>query len=206
MMAWAKGAGVVAAIALCTPAFASVEQLRAFLAQTQSASGEFTQRVVGRAGAPPQQSSGSFVFQRPGKFRWITSKPYEQVIVGDGEKLHLFDKDLNQVTVRKLAASLPASPASILFGSNQFERDFDVSDGGTRDGLAWVVALPRGKDTSFEKIEIGFRNNLPAAMRLSDSFGQTTSLTFERVDRNPVTAADTFRFVAPKGADVLEDK
>lgn len=195
-----------ASLALCPAAFAnSVEQLRNFLTHTQSARGEFTQHVFGKAGVTPQQSSGSFLFQRPGRFRWVYAKPYEQVIVGDGEKLFLYDKDLNQVTVRKLAAALPASPASILFGSNQFERDFDVSDGGTRDGLEWIVALPRSRDTTFEKIEIGFKDNLPAAMLLRDSFGQTTSLAFSKLERNPALA-DAFRFVPPRGADVLEEK
>ncbi|MFO0204684.1 MAG: outer membrane lipoprotein chaperone LolA, partial [Betaproteobacteria bacterium] len=115
---------------------ASVEQLRQFLSQTQAARGEFTQRVVARAGAAAQVSSGSFAFQRPGRFRWVYAKPYEQVIVGDGERLYLYDKDLNQVTVRKLAGALPASPASILFGSNDFERDFAVRTAGEREGLS----------------------------------------------------------------------
>jgi outer membrane lipoprotein carrier protein len=190
-------------------ASASVEQLRLFLTQTQSARGEFTQRVQsasgGRAGAVPQSSSGSFVFQRPGKFRWIYAKPYEQVIVGDGQQLFLYDKDLNQVTVRKLAGALPASPASILFGSNDFERDFAVKDAGMRDGLSWIEATPRAKDSPFTRIEIGFREGLPGAMRLTDSFGQISQLAFDKVERNPRLAADSFRFTPPAGADVLNE-
>jgi outer membrane lipoprotein carrier protein len=201
-------AAALSAAALHAHAASSVEQLRNFLTQTQRAQGEFTQRVAGkgpRTGSV-QTSSGAFQFQRPGKFRWTYRAPYEQVIVGDGEKLFLYDKDLNQVTVKKLAAALPASPASILFGSNQFERDFEVSDGGVRDGLAWVLAKPRSRDTTFETIEIGFRDNLPAAMVLKDSFGQTTSLVFSKLARDVAPSADAFRFVPPQGADVLEEK
>ncbi len=203
--------GAFAALCLMTTpwvcvAAGSVDQLRGFLTQTQSARGEFTQRVESKTGAAPQQSSGAFLFQRPGRFRWTYLKPYEQLIVSDGDKLFLFDKDLNQVTVKQLAAALPASPASILFGSNQFEKDFEVTDGGARQGLEWIVAKPRGQDTTFEKIEIGFKDQLPAAMTLRDSFGQTTVLTFSKFERNPGTPADTFKFVPPKGADVLEQK
>jgi outer membrane lipoprotein carrier protein len=152
-----------------------------------------------------QQSSGRFVFQRPGRFRWIYDKPYEQLIVADGERLTLFDRDLNQVTIRRLQAALPSSPASILFGSNDFEREFEVSNAGTRDGLEWVKARPRASDTPFERIEIGLRDGLPGAMLLVDSFGNTTRLAFSKVERNPRLDADTFRFVAPKGADVLTE-
>lgn len=205
-------AGVVCSwmflVATAHAASGSIEQLRGFLAQTKSARGEFTQRIdlkpQGKAAAA-QTSSGVFVFQRPGRFRWAYQKPYEQLMVSDGDKLFLYDKDLNQVTVKKLSAALPASPASILFGSNQFERDFEVSDGGARQGLEWIVAKPRGQDTSFEKIEIGFKDQMPVAMTLHDSFGQTTVLTFSKFERNPSVTAETFKFTPPKGADVLED-
>ncbi|HQR71981.1 MAG TPA: outer membrane lipoprotein chaperone LolA [Burkholderiaceae bacterium] len=182
---------------------AALDQLRSFLTQTTSARGEFVQRVI-RSNAT-QQSSGRFAFQRPGKFRWIYEKPYEQLIVADGQRLTLFDRDLNQATVRKLQSALPSSPASILFGSNDFEREFEVSDAGARDGLEWVLARPRMKDTPFERIEIGFRDGLPGAMQLVDSFGNTTRLTFSNVERNPKLGADTFSFTPPKGADVLTE-
>ncbi len=212
MLSWRRwvGAGcawiAVGAWPLQAAAQGAIEQLRGFLSQTQTARGEFTQRVTARPGAAAQVSSGSFQFQRPGRFRWVYAKPYEQVIVADGERLFLFDRDLNQVTVKKLGGALPVSPASILFGSNDFERDFEVTDSGSRDGLAWITARPRAKDTPFERIEIGFRAGLPGAMQLTDSFGQVSLLRFEQIERNPKLAVDTFRFTPPKGADVLEDR
>jgi outer membrane lipoprotein carrier protein len=184
---------------------AAIDQLRSFLNQTTSARGEFVQRVMRRDNASPQTSSGHFVFQRPGKFRWTYETPYEQLIVADGQRLTLYDRDLNQVTIRKLQAALPSSPASILFGTSDFEREFEVTEGGTHDGLEWIRAKPRARDTTFERIEIGFRDGLPAAMMLVDNFGQSTRLTFSKVERNPGLDADTFRFVPPKGADVLTE-
>jgi outer membrane lipoprotein carrier protein len=184
----------------------AIEQLRAFLKDTGSARGEFTQRVTSRSQSAGQVSSGSFVFQRPGRFRWVYQKPFEQVIVADGERMFLYDKDLNQVTVRALAGAIPASPASILFGAGQFDKDFTLRDGGSRDGLAWVSATPRAGDTPFEKIDIGLVNGLPAAMLLADSFGQTTLLRFTRFERNVSVDPQTFRFTPPPGADVLESR
>jgi len=184
---------------------AAIDQLRSFLADTKTARGEFSQRVT--AGKkPPVASSGRFEFERPGRFRWSYDKPYEQTIVADGQKLFIYDRDLNQVTVKKLGAALPASPASILFGTNDFERDFDVRDDGERDGLAWIVARPRTRDSQFDAIRIGFRGGVPGAMQIADSFGQSTVLTFRSIERNPKLDADAFRFVVPTGADVLEDR
>lgn len=203
----ATGAAILLALAVAMPAHAgAVAALRDFLAQTKTASGEFTQQVTrGNAPAAPP-SNGTFAFERPGKFRWTYVKPYEQVLVADGERLYLYDRDLNQVTVKRITAALPASPASILFGGNEFERDFAVADAGARDGLEWLTATPRVKDSQFERIEIGFRDGLPAAMVIADSFGQVSRLTFNRFDRNARVDAQSFRFVPPRGADVLEER
>ena len=207
MLKCLRAALAVACLFTASAHAAALDQLRSFLTQTASARGEFVQRVTPRPGAKPQPAaSGQFVFQRPGRFRWAYEKPYEQLIVADGQRLVMFAKDLNQVTIKKLQASLPSSPASILFGSNEFEKEFDVSDAGAREGLEWIVARPRAKDTTFERIEIGFRDGLPQAMLLADGFGQLTQLTFSKVERNPKLDADAFRFTPPKGADVLEDR
>ena len=192
-----------------------LDQLHAFLAQTSSARGDFTQQSPGprsqtaagtSAAGKPVVSRGGFEFQRPGKFRWTYRTPYEQLIVSDGQHLFLFDKDLNQVTKKKLAGALPASPASILFGSNDFEHDFTVADDGTADGIDWIRATPNSKDSLFERIRIGFQNGMPVAMQLRDSFGQATELAFDHVQRNPVLTADRFSFTPPAGVDVLEER
>ncbi len=181
----------------------SLEQLREFLVRTPTARGDFVQSAS-RAGAPA--GAGYFEFSRPGRFRWVYTRPYQQTIVSDGARLYVYDPDLNQVTVKRLQGAIPASPASILFGSNDFERDFKVSGDGAHDGLQWILATPRSADSSFERIRIGFRDGLPAAMSLADSFGQTTELKFSAVQRNPKLGSDQFRFEPPKGADVLEER
>jgi outer membrane lipoprotein carrier protein len=187
----------------------ALEQFKSFVASTKAAKGEFTQRQVkGTNGDTPKaanNSSGTFVFARPGKFIWTYTKPYEQVLQADGDQLFIFDKDLNQVTTKKLGDALGSSPAAILFGSNDLEKNFTLSEGGTRDGLEWLKAVPKAKDTSFEQIAIGLKDGLPAAMELKDSFGQTSVLKFSKIEKNPALSATSFKFVVPKGADVFNN-
>jgi outer membrane lipoprotein carrier protein len=186
----------------------ALEQFKSFVSSTKAAKGEFTQRQVKSADskakvAPP--SSGTFLFARPGKFIWTYVKPYEQVLQADGEQLFIFDKDLNQVTTKKLGDALGSSPAAILFGSNDLEKSFTLSEAGTRDGLEWLKAVPKAKDSSFEQITIGLRNGLPEAMELKDSFGQTSVLALSKIEKNPALTATSFKFVMPKGADVFNN-
>lgn len=185
----------------------ALDQFKTFVAGTKSARGEFTQRLVKEDSGKLQASNasvGTFQFARPGKFIWVYQKPYEQVLQADGEKLYIYDKDLNQVTVRKLGNAIGSSPAAILFGSNDLEKNFILSEGATRDGIEWLQAIPKAKDTNFEKIGIGLKDGVPVAMELRDSFGQVSLLSFTRFEKNPSLPANQFRFVMPKGADVLQ--
>ena len=181
------------------------DALKSFLNQTKSVKARFAQMVLDRNLKPLQQAQGVMQFSRPGKFRWDYIKPYEQTIVGDGERLWIHDKDLNQVTVRKLDRALGASPAALLAGSNDLERDFTLSDSGSKDGLDWLDAVPKSRDTAFERVRMGFGKSGLAAMELRDQFGQVTVITFADIERNPQIAAEVFRFTPPKGADVISE-
>jgi outer membrane lipoprotein carrier protein len=180
----------------------ALDQFKSFVSGTKSARGEFTQTQVLKS-KTGKTSSGTFVFARPGKFIWIYQKPYEQLLQADGETLYLYDKDLNQVTTRKLGGALGSSPAAILFGSNDLEKNFTLSEAGTHDGLEWLNATPKSKDTSFEQIGIGLKDGIPQAMELKDNFGQTVLLKFTSFQRNPALGPQTFKFDVPKGAEVV---
>jgi outer membrane lipoprotein carrier protein len=180
----------------------ALDQFKSFVSGTKSARGEFTQTQVMKT-KTGKTSSGTFVFARPGKFIWTYQKPYEQLLQADGETLYLYDKDLNQVTTRKLGGALGSSPAAILFGSNDLEKNFTLAEAGTHDGLEWLNATPKSKDTTFEQIGIGLKDGIPQAMELKDNFGQTVLLKFTSFQRNPALGAQTFKFDVPKGAEVV---
>lgn len=185
---------------------AAIERFKTFARATQSARANFEQKVYDRGGKLAQESKGSFVFLRPGRFRWVYEKPVDQLIVGDGERVWIYDRDLNQVTVRRISKALGSTPAALLAGASDVEKAFEMTDAGERDGLEWLEAKPRDKDAGFERIRMGFSATGLQAMELVDNFGQTTRLRFSSLVRNPKVDPSEFRFEPPKGADVLGEK
>jgi len=192
--------------ALLAPALAlaaGVERFQSYLRGTQTARADFEQQVFDRERKLVQESKGSFSFLRPGRFRWIYAQPYPQLIVGDGRRVWIYDEDLNQVTVRAMAKALGSTPAALLAGAADVERAFELADAGSRDGLEWLEAKPREREAGFERIRLGMGTLGVQAMELTDHFGQTTVLRFSNVVRNPQLDPASFRFMPPKGADVL---
>ena len=184
---------------------AGIDMLRIFLQQTTTGKARFAQIIVDKNLKQLQQATGTMQFARPGKFRWEYEKPYEQLIVGDGSRLWVYDKDLNQVSVRKLDKALGDSPAALLAGSNEIEKIYSLSNLGNQEGLDWLEAVPKSKENAFERIRLGFSPSGLEAMELRDQFGQITVIKFAAVERNPKLAPELFRFVPPKGADVISE-
>lgn len=181
----------------------AVEQLRQFLDSTRTLKADFAQIVVGKGGRKPQQSAGNVAIARPGKLRWEIQKPYPQLMVGDGDKFWIYDPELKQVTIRKAGQAIGSSPAALLSGSNDLEKNFVLKEAGEADGLAWVEALPKAADSGFEKVRLGFVGSELKGMELLDNFGQTTYIRFSRIERNPALPPTLFKFVPPAGADVV---
>lgn len=180
-----------------------IDRLHEFVEGAKTLRAQFDQSVVDRSGKVTNESGGTMQFSRPGKFRWEYKKPYPQLIVGDGQKLWIWDNDLNQVTVKRLTESLGSSPAALLAGSNEIERSFTLVDGGNSEGVEWLQAKPRDMETTFESIRMGFSETGLQVMELVDSFGQKTIIRFTKVEKNPKLAADLFKFTPPKGADLV---
>ena len=181
-------------------------RLHAFMESTRAAQAEFSQQVTPRDGKPQPAVTGHLAFQRPGRFRWDAEKPYHQLIVADGQKVWLWDPDLNQVTVKPQDKALGASPAALLAGDNaRLEHDFQLFDRGSSEGLEWAEAVPRSAEFGFDSIRLGFAGNDLARMDLKDSFGQTTRIRFQHFERVVDRNAGLFHFHPPSGADVIAE-
>jgi outer membrane lipoprotein carrier protein len=181
----------------------ALDTLREFVRDVKSGRAAFTQTVSLADGAKKRTSSGSFEFARPNRFRFSYAKPFEQLIVSDGQKVWIHDLDLNQVSVRKLSQALGATPAALLAGAS-LEQEFELAAQPSQGGIDWVKATPRQKDGAFQSMRIGFRGKDLAAVEILDSFGQRSVLQFSQYAANVALPEASFRFVPPAGADVIE--
>lgn len=192
--------------------------LELFLKTAASGRAEFSQVVT----SPPREgqtartrnSSGTFEFQRPGRFRFVYGKPLPQTIVADGQTLWLYDVDLNQVTARAQASALGSTPAALIAAApdlQALQAEYQLANAPEREGLQWVQATPRARDGQVQSVRVGLREVEQggrktaelAALEIVDSFGQRSLLSFSKVQLNVSLPVETFRFKPPAGADVI---
>ena len=183
----------------------SVAKLHAFLQDVKTLQAGFTQQVLDANGKQVKQSTGTLSLKRPDRFRWDYDKPNDETIVADGKKLWIYDAQLQQVTVKSMNSNLATSPAVLLAGSNDVDRNFTVTDLGEKDGLAWVQLTPKVKDSDFDSVKLGFKGEDVSVMELKDNLGGLTRIEFDHLRRNPPLSDDAFSFMPPAGADVIGD-
>ena len=206
------GALIVLA-ATASPAFgagaqssqAGQQRVESFLQGLDGLQAEFKQILTDRNGQTVDEASGTLAISRPDRFRWDYRKPYQQVIVADGARIWIYDSDLEQVTVRKLDETLSATPAMLLSGRSNLADNFNVTQVSREGPVEWVRMEPKRDDTDFRSVRLGFEGALLKYMQLADKLGQTTSLEFSKLERNPPLDPSRFTFTVPPGADVIGD-
>lgn len=181
----------------------AVGTLKEFVRDVKTGQADFSQTVTSPDGAKKKTSSGHFEFSRPNRFRFTYQKPFEQSIVADGQKVWIYDADLNQASSRKFTQALGATPAALLAGGS-LDKEFDLAPLPTKDGIEWAEATPKAKDGAFKSVRIGFRNKVLASVEVVDAFGQRSLLDFTKFVANEAIKPDAFVFTVPKGADLIE--
>lgn len=180
-------------------ALATVEKA---LAQLTAVRAEFVQELSDRDGKPGDRAVGTLYLRKPGRFRWDYSEP-KQLIISDGVWLWLYDPELQQATKRKVKDTLSQTPAMLLAGEANVKDQFEVSAGGTQDGIEWVRLVPKLNDTDFKALRLGFVGGVLRRMEFADKLNQVTRVELTKIERNVKLPDALFKFTAPAGVDVI---
>ena len=179
--------------------------LQRFYNEIRNYSASFEQVVVDENLRLLEASNGEFSIERPGKFRWHYTAPSEQLIIGDGTQVWIYDVELEQITHRKSDAAVSQTPAMLLSGKGNLDDSFILEDAGQHDGLDWVRMIPKSKDSGFTDIRIGFSEGKMQLLEMKDNFGQSTRMDFKNVKENIDIPEEIFTFIPPSGVDIIEE-
>lgn len=175
-----------------------------YLDGLHSLAAHFTQERYDETGELAETAHGDANIERPGRFRWNYTDPYQQLIVSDGREVWVYDQDLAQVTRNKADGARPGTPAELLSAEFDVAGHYTITALGLADGYDWYRLAPKGPPGEFQDIELGMKDGEVGAMRLKDNLGQTTLLHFDHIKRNAPQDAALFKFTPPKGVDVIE--
>lgn len=203
-------AGVLA-LSFSTVAFADAA-LDTFIKRLEVLSSmetHFEQVTMDQSGEVLQSLSGTLTVARPGKMRWQTEPPYEQLVVSDGELVWVYDMDLEQVTIRELEAKLQDTPALLLSGNTgEIEANYQVTHPGVAgdEGIDRYLLKPLDRSQLFDALEFDYKGDNLAYMRIFDAAGQITEIRFTEQRLNPELDDQAFYFIVPEGVDVIDGR
>lgn len=196
---------IMAAFFVVVPAQAeqALEQLDRFINELETFEADFEQTLYGADSEALKTSLGSVKLKRPGRFIWIYTEPEPQVILADGERIWLYDEELEQVTVNAIDDRIAGSPLQLLMQSDGLDGSFDLTSLGDAEGISWIELKPRDESSDFELVFIGLDEQGLAAMELRDNFGQATQIRFTNFRSGIALDDSLFVFETPDGVDVI---
>lgn len=179
--------------------------LNDFLTSLYTFEANFSQRIYNDNGTLLEQSTGKMYVKRPNKFHWVYKHPYNQLIVADGERVWIYDSDLDQVTVKNLNKALGKTPAFLLSRSRKVNKDFTVKQiAYTRKAFELT---PKDTQATFKKIRIKFDiNNNLKGFELLDNLDQRSYITFTNFKKNQRIDEGLFIFTPPAGSDIINEE
>lgn len=191
--------------ALPASAADGLASLDRFYGEVKAFHARFEQEVLDEDRTIVDRAEGEVWIERPGRFRWNYDPPDAQEIVGDSRKLWIHDVDLEQVVVRDQTQALGRSPAILLAGTGDYKLAYEAHDGGSSNGVDWVILTPREEESGFTEVRIGFKGPTLESMELLDTLGQTTRIVFREVEENSAKDGGRFTFVPPRGVDIINE-
>lgn len=153
------------------------------------------------------KATGKMALVRPGKFRYETTSPMQQLIVANQDFFWIYDADLKQATKKKIDYSQPGNPALLLSGSTQtIQKIFKITKLSPRAGEEgeWFILKPKSKNNMYRFVKLHFVNDQLVAMYISDNLGQQSEIDFKNIEINQELPANLFEFTPPQGTDVIE--
>ncbi|MBB1073079.1 outer membrane lipoprotein chaperone LolA [Rhodoferax sp. 4810] len=191
---------------LTSPASAAdaVATLKQYLTGLNSLSADFRQITLAAGGEQIMEARGQLYLRRPGRMRWEYRPPNEQLILADGKRVYVEDKELNQVSHRSQAAALEGTPAELLVSDRPIEQMFKLREFDRGDERDWVELRPKSKESQVVRLQVGFVGGKLDTLVMEDRFGQLTRFIFTKVRRNPALAASLFQFEQRPGGDFLQ--
>lgn len=191
------------AVAQLTVDEAGEKLVNDFLSDVITMQGRFEQSLIDAEGAVTEVSTGTLEIERPRRFRWIYSDPYEQWLVADGLNIWSYDVDLAQVTVKPQAKALSNTPALLLGGAKDALEQFRFEGSRVEGDITWVRMRPVDEGSGFDRVDLGFVNDELRRMVFFDNLEQTTLVTLDDVVINEPVDADIFDFAVPDDADLV---
>ncbi|RKZ36514.1 MAG: outer membrane lipoprotein carrier protein LolA [Gammaproteobacteria bacterium] len=193
-------------VLMCLPSWLYAhEVLDKFLRELHTLQAQFVQKLYNEKGSLLESSQGKMYMQRPNRFHWDYQQPYNQLIVADGERVWIYDSDLEQVTVKNLDQALGKTPAFLLSSSRRMEEDFFINLLSSKNGVMRFELIPKDAQASFDSMRINLSGKKMLGLELIDNLGQTTFITFNKMKQNQKLSKELFIFTPPAGVDIITD-
>jgi chaperone LolA len=165
----------------------------------------FTHRFTAKGFKTSQVESGSVIFGSLPRMRWSYSTPEQKVFVFDGTNSWFYVPADRQVTQGRVTDARKRELPFLLLGDPVAREKYFIVKQVKRGKTVVATLQPRDSSAVIRSVAVTITPSSHLIQRIEyvDREGNRTSFDFSGYHRR-VAAADTFRFDAPAGVQVVQ--
>lgn len=184
----------------------AIKHLISVLAKSNSIQADVEQLTLDQGGVELEEVTARLVMEKPDHFYWALLEPYEQLTVTNGEKIWIYEPDLDQVTIQFFERGLGRTPLSLLTDDiDTLRLAYWVSMDPLPDNLGTrYLLLPKEPGSQLESLSLTFYGDVLEQMQYETTLGQKTSLTFSNMEINMELDPGVFEFDPPGGIEIID--
>ena len=181
----------------------AAQEVSDFLASLNRFASTFEQSVQGAHGELIEYTTGQFLLERP-RFRWQVEEPYPQIIVSDGDRLSIYDPDLEQVTVRSVGDALAGTPLGLLAREDvDLLGEFHAEERADDPSARHFVLTSLDAQAPYRRIDLWIDGQQLLRIEVLDHYDQRLRVVFTADPLRPV-GERPFELDLPEGVGVVE--
>lgn len=198
---------VTSTLLLCSASFslaaATAEQaLQQKLQQVTTFSAKFTQQVLDQQQQVLQQAEGELNLKQPELFRFATTKPEENLFIGDGQSLWFYSAALEQLTIYDAASEVNRTPFVLLTSNDPaLWANFTV-----KQQQQQFTITANDSSSQVSELSLRFAGDALSEMQVLDINQQRSVFKFIAVQLNVPLADSLFQFTPPEFTDIDDQR
>ena len=197
----------IAVLFCLLPMFSAVAQdaaqvLQRRLATIKTYSANFEQKVLDPQQQVVQQGTGTLMLKQPAQFRFETVTPEPNLFIGDGKTLWFYNEVLEQLTLYDAESEVNRTPFALLTSNDaSLWAQYSISQKGNTFDIS-----AKDSDSPVKQLTLTFSEDVLSAMRVLDMNNQLSVFEFTLVQQNITLENGLFRFTAPEGTEIDDQR
>lgn len=155
-----------------------------------------------------EESTGVFYLKKPDKIKWVYEQPDKEILLLKNDLLFFYSEPDNQLLKRRITSLKDSANylALLLNPDDSLLSSYSLENVEKKNEIFEAKLVPKGGEDNIKSLTLYIRaaDFHLTGLSFRDNLENSTVITFQNMEINPVIADDVFTLQVPDGTDIVD--